>query len=386
MVIAEWKPRVLFVVSSLGFGGSERVFARIINASKEAIEPIVLVFDANIKQPVHSKVYFAPSVEIHGVASGFRATMRRAVALRALISKTRPDVVISTQTTVNLVLAVAMALGFFRFAKHCILRTAYNPFETFMVSREAGYRLLAILEALLAASFSYVGYVMFPSVSLKRRFQDETPIRFAHSFAIRNFCDREEIVRLSAERVENWPEVPVIVSVGRLDAEKNPLLLVRAFAAVRSRIVCKLAFVGWGQLQERCRSLAESLGVSDDVMFLGEQQNPFKFMAKARLFALSSDTDAMPNALIEAMAIGLPVVTTDCEGCREILGDEEPAGLVVPRRNPERLAQAIVGLLTDTEECSRYSSLSLARSQAFDSKKAITNYVALFRRAGSNIE
>ncbi len=114
---------------------------------------------------------------------------------------------------------------------------------------------------------------------------------------------------------------PVFLGAGRLTRQKDFPTLIRAFALVRREVVSRLVILGEGIDREALLKLAESLGIRDDVDLPGFVRNPYPFMAKASVFVLSSIWEGSPNVLTEAMALGTPVVATDCpSGPREILG------------------------------------------------------------------
>ena len=141
--------------------------------------------------------------------------------------------------------------------------------------------------------------------------------------------------------------IPVILNVGRLVAQKNQALLIRSFARVRRRVPSALAFLGQGPLERELHNLARSLEVEEDVHFLGWRSNPFKYMRRAQVFALSSDYEGFGNVLVEAMACGCPVISTDCPyGPGEIL-ENDKNGLLVPVGDEAALAEAIGRMLQD---------------------------------------
>lgn len=174
--------------------------------------------------------------------------------------------------------------------------------------------------------------------------------------AIPNGFDLATIERRAAEPLtageERWFDgVPVLIATGRLAAQKNHSALLDVFADLRRRRPCRLLIAGDGPLRSRLLDQAQTLGLvvaqpwtqrpppaAPDVVFLGVQANPFRFMARADLYLMTSGWEGFPLALCEAMACGTPVVTTDCfTGPREILSDGASAGparLVVPAYTP----------------------------------------------------
>ena len=141
----------------------------------------------------------------------------------------------------------------------------------------------------------------------------------------------------------------VIVGAGRLNTQKNFPLLIRAFAKVADRFPeHKLVIYGQGALEESLKTLAGELGVGDRVVFPGYVDNMPERLEKASMFVLSSDYEGMPNALMEAMASGLPCVSCDCGGggARFLIRDGEN-GLLVPCKDEEALAGAMQKVLSD---------------------------------------
>lgn len=134
---------------------------------------------------------------------------------------------------------------------------------------------------------------------------------------------------------------PVVLGVGRLTHEKDFSTLVRAFARVRSAVPCRLLILGEGPKRSELESLIADLHLSDDAALPGFVSNPYSFMARAGVFVLSSRREGSPNALTEALAVGAPLVATDCpSGPREIL-EGGRHGLLVPVGDVDMLADAI---------------------------------------------
>ncbi|BCU08099.1 glycosyltransferase [Allochromatium tepidum] len=136
-------------------------------------------------------------------------------------------------------------------------------------------------------------------------------------------------------------EPPVIMGVGGLRLQKDFTTLIRAFALVQRQRPCRLLILGQGRQRERLQRLAEELGVGGAVDLHGFDPNPYRFLARAGLFVLSSRWEGSPNVLTESLALGVPVVATDCRsGPREILQDGR-YGPLVPVGDVEALARAM---------------------------------------------
>lgn len=134
---------------------------------------------------------------------------------------------------------------------------------------------------------------------------------------------------------------PLLVGVGRLGRQKNFELLLRAFARVHGSTPALLIILGEGRQRERLERLARKLDIAERVSMSGFVENPYPFLRRADLFVSSSRWEGSPNALTEALALGTPVVSTDCpSGPREIL-DGGRYGRLVPLDDPRALARAI---------------------------------------------
>jgi glycosyltransferase involved in cell wall biosynthesis len=139
---------------------------------------------------------------------------------------------------------------------------------------------------------------------------------------------------------------PVILGVGRLTKEKDFPTLLKAFVLVRKEIDSRLVILGEGEERKNLEKLAKELGIEEFLWMPGFVDNPYKFMSKASVFVLSSIYEGLPTVLIEALALGCQVVSTDCKsGPREIL-DDGKSGKLVPAGNYKELAHAIKEILT----------------------------------------
>lgn len=139
--------------------------------------------------------------------------------------------------------------------------------------------------------------------------------------------------------------VPLILGAGRLTEQKDFPTLIRAFAKLRANRPARLVILGEGRGRGRLEQLAVELGVADDVALPGFTPNPYAWMTKARLFVLSSMWEGSPNVLTEALALGVPSVSTDCpSGPREVLAGGR-WGPLVPVGDADGLAVAMAATL-----------------------------------------
>lgn len=138
---------------------------------------------------------------------------------------------------------------------------------------------------------------------------------------------------------------PAILAVGRLHYHKDYPNLLRAFAIVRQTIDARLLFLGDGEERQRLESIVREMHLESAVTFKGNVGNPLPYMKRAAVLALSSIAEALPTVLIEAQALGLPIVASDCStGPREILCDGA-LGTLVPVGDSQKLAAALIAVL-----------------------------------------
>lgn len=138
---------------------------------------------------------------------------------------------------------------------------------------------------------------------------------------------------------------PVILGVGELSARKDFATLLRAFARLRRQRPCRLLILGEGRRRERLLALAAELGIADDLALPGFVANPYPAMRAAAAFALTSQWEGLGIVLVEALALGTPVVACDCpSGPREVLADGR-YGPLVAVGDDAALAAALAGLL-----------------------------------------
>lgn len=172
----------------------------------------------------------------------------------------------------------------------------------------------------------------------------------------------------------------LVVSVGRLDPQKNPLLLIDAFAqAFRGDARGHLLLLGDGSLRTAARRHASERGVEKRVHFLGVRADVAQVLAAGDIFALASDWEGTPLAVMEAMAAGLPIAATAVGGLPDLVAAGE-SGLLTPVRDMRALAGALSRLAGDAPLRHAMSEAARARAEEFSVDKMVAEYAALFER------
>jgi len=307
----------------------------------------------------------APSASAHlprrvGLVLGARALAR-------YLAEARPDVLLSAASHVHLPVLLAHQLA----GAPCrmVLRVSNHLSRqgTRMLTPGLARRFYPRADAFIAVSQSVaddlVGAVGLPAADVTTIYNPVvTP---------------ELLARAEEPLAHPWlapGEPPVVLGVGRVVKQKDFPTLVRAFARLRRERPVRLLLLGETKKARRRRRLEQlirELGVADDVRLEGFVDNPLPYMRRAAVFALSSAWEGLPGALIEAMACGTPVVSTDCPGgSAEILADGK-LGPLVPVGDDAALAGAIAGLLDRPTE----RGLLEARAREFALDVAVDHYL-----------
>ena len=168
-------------------------------------------------------------------------------------------------------------------------------------------------------------------------------------------------------------EPPVILGVGRLTEQKDFATLIKAFARVRACKDVRLVILGEGRQHQLLNTLVAELGLQGAVDMPGFVKNPFSYMAKAAMLVLSSKYEGLPGVLIQALACGCPVVSTDCPGGAAEILDDGRYGPLVSVGDVDALARAIDGVLKHPPG----KAMLVARSQMFSVDQAASTYLDL---------
>lgn len=198
-----------------------------------------------------------------------------------------------------------------------------------------------------------------------------------HCSVIYNPLDLDAIRSSLTNKVE-WPLLGrknILVTSGRFVESKDHATLLKAFAIVRKQYDASLVMIGTGPEEHRLKKLADKLGISEAVHWLGWQQNPYVFLSKCDMFVLTSRFEGFGNVILEAIACGLPVISTDCPtGPREILGANR-FGILVPVGDIESLASAISKLITHPADAAELKAKAVQRLADFNVEKIAGQYL-----------
>jgi glycosyltransferase involved in cell wall biosynthesis len=207
-------------------------------------------------------------------------------------------------------------------------------------------------------------------------------LRADRTTTILNFIDLESIRAKAREALPVWGRKafakPTLLASGRLTSQKGFDILIRAHARSRaSGIDSNLIILGEGPLREELQKLAASLDVAASVFMPGFELNPYPAMKSASVFVLSSRLEGFSVVLLEALALGIPIVATDCPSGPAELLEGGRNGLLVPPDNEAALADAIATLLRDRQLCDSLKRAGLAHANEFTAEYAMPRWERL---------
>ena len=329
------RKRILFLLPSLTGGGAERVFTTLLrHLDRSRFEPHLALLQAQ-------GAYMGDipkDVPIHNLkVSRVRYALPK---ILRMIWKMRPQTVLATMGHLNI--ALIAAKRFFPPGTKLVVREAVIPSALFRQENQN----IQLWGWLYRTFYKRADRVVCLS--------DSMVSDLAESFRI----PREKLVRIynpvDTEKVRERAEIgsnpfsgtgPYLVAAGRVCRQKGFDLLIEAMPAVLRRFPdAQLFILGEGPLEEELKEQAQNLGLQDKIIFLGFQANPWLYLKHADAFILPSRYEGLPNVLLEALALGTPVVVSDCPGgIREI---KESVGnmALVPPENPGALAEAIIAV------------------------------------------
>lgn len=243
------------------------------------------------------------------------------------------------------------------------------------------YHEQVLLRGLIRWLYPKADLIVAVASGIKRDLIENFSVPPEKIIVIYNPIDVSTIRRRATEPVDHpWLSdcgIPLLVAVGRLTKLKGFDLLIRAMAQLAAP--ARLVILGEGEERTALENLIVELGLTDRVTLIGFQENPWKYMAHADLFVLSSLTEGMPNVIGEAMALGLPILATDCSlGVREYL-DDGRAGLLVPPGDPRALAQGIEQLLSNEPLRQELARKGCERIEQFGLSTAVKAYENLLK-------
>ncbi|MFP4056871.1 MAG: glycosyltransferase [Candidatus Brocadiia bacterium] len=362
---AQATARVLHFVDALLRGGAERLVVELATRTdRQRFDPAVATF----RQEAFAEELAAARRPVHVVPKRRPFDLRLVLALRRLLR--RQGVALVHAHDIQSATYGALAA---RLVRVPVVLTVHG-LGIFRQKRSA---------TILPRLVRWLDRVAFVGHWLERAAAEDFGVRPRHPMVVHNGVDieafrpREPEPQVLAELGLD-PDAPVVGTVGNLRGVKDYPCLLRAFAVARARVPgAVLVFVGDGEERARLEALAGELGVGPAVRFAGARSDVARLLPAFDLFALSSTTEGISVALLEAMACGLPPVVTRTGGNPEVV--DEACGRLVPVGQPQALGEALAELLAEPRKRQALGAEARARVERdFSMERMVRDYEATY--------
>lgn len=372
--------KVAIFIYSLGGGGAEKAALGLAEGLKDESEVEILTVS-----PVQNydaggfKVTSLYKHDFDGSAfSKLLSIFKLAASLSAYCRANKIDTVVSFLSRPGIIAAFAKIL----YPRLRVVATEHTTLSNYYgnsVPEKA-------LKFLLFVAYKIVNSVVAVSKGIKDDLVQNFGVREGKVSVIYNPTDIKKIKILALQKAPQEPDGFVFVTAGRLVESKNFPFLFEAFRSLPT--FCKLWILGDGELVRELRLMAVEMGLHERVHFFGFCENPYSYFAAADCFVMASRLEGLPTVLIEALACGLPVISTDCKsGPREILGGGENMlisgiekgefGLLTSLDNPKFLSVAMQKMIDEDSLRDMYRAKAQARADFFSKEKSLVAYKKL---------
>ena len=352
------RKKILIVCGYLNVGGAGKVIKFVCNSCKSEYDFHVLSFyDDEEPSGLDTEIYFEKIL--------FKADWTRIVWRIKAIKKLRQRII---EIKPDIVCCFVSDIAF-------MTRLAVEGYKTFkFVSAERGvpYSIPPMWQKLTQWTYDHSDYCIFQLDRARNFFSKKVQEK---SFVIANpFEPKFDMTPYTGERKKT------IVSAGRFVAQKGYETLIDAFATVYKRHPeYQLILYGNGPDKDAYLERAEKLGIKERMQFPGYVKNVTEAVREDGVFVLSSVFEGIPNALIEAMSVGIPTVSADCSpGGADFLTNGGELGLLVPVGDSEKMADAICRVIEDQELSKKLSAKSICIKERLNPQKITSEWISIF--------
>ena len=373
--------KIVILINSLSGGGAERVVSVLLNELCRENECYLILLENDVDYKLDERVKII-SLNENANLSGLMKLIRLplvAFRLSKIIKKHKFIQVVSFLCRANYINILSNL-----FAKHKIILSE----RTMSCKIYSDGSLSSKINLFLIKTLYKKADLIIPvSLAVKHSLQDDFGLQVPQR-AIYNPYDIKNIILSSRMSLDFSIDIErSIISIGRLDKNKNHSLLLYSFALSDAKDHV-LYLLGRGDEEANLKLLADRLNIANRVIFLGFDNNPYKYLSRCDIFILSSNAEGFPNALVEAMACGCAVISTDClSGPREILSPDSDInfslkddielgefGILTPVGSQENLTKALNLLINDKNLRLLYAQKAKQRAGDFNIKKIIDEY------------
>lgn len=380
--------KLLFLLPTFVFGGAERTSLNLLTGIDKNKFRISLVTSRSIFQYFqHIDIEKFIAVEDVGIDVWFgslRRFMQDIKRMADLLKLENPDLAFGMMHYPSSLLVFA---NHFYSIKTKVIASPRGPSTEYLRYFEEKLSRKIYLKGIFTFFCRYADGLVVASRGMR-----EECIKDFHAFpervkVIPNSVDLEEI-RIKASEGNDLdipPEFRIISTLGRLEKEKYFPFLLKAFAALRKKEKAKLLIIGDGTERKNLERLSQDLNIEEDILFVGYQRNPYRFIRMSDIYVHTCLFEGFANAIIEAMACGVPVVALDCNyGPRDIIRQGEN-GFLVPMDDERALVDAITKLLQDQRLRDDLARRGHERAMDFSVDDMVKNYEGFFLQIKESI-
>ena len=346
--------KILFVTSTLTSGGSERVISILANELRTRGHDVTIVClnkQLNFYTLNNKVIVRYAEKEVHS-----KSLLKKMMWLREYSRQYNPDVAIPFMTAVYCVTILSL-IGT---SIPIIASERNDPRKTPWVRKIFRLVLLPLANILIVQTTGIKDY--FPKFIIKRTTVIYNPVS-------------DQVFNLPRPQKENR-----IISIGKLYPQKNQKMLIEAFSKVSEKFKdLELFIYGEGPLRQQLTELIKKLNLEERVFLPGVDDNIIVKMNNSKLFCMTSNYEGMSNALIEAVCVGLPIITTDVSGAKEIINNGVN-GEIVGVGEIDELATTISRLLSDEERMNRYSEVNRSKAELFKKESVVDQWENVIKK------
>lgn len=380
----------MFLIGTLSGGGAERVVSNLSQSLPDNVEKEIVLFGKNSKidYPYSGNINYLDQADHRSAFQKLLISFKRIRKLRKIKKEYPSLLIISFLEYPNL---LNMLSGYRKKSIVSVRNYMSTKHKKGIVGMFWNFTIKHFYKN--ARKITVVSMQMKKDLIENYNLPEEKIKVIYNSYPLQNIKKMaKEKILLNEQKIFNKP---TIITAGRLNYQKGHVHLINAFKKIKDVIPdAQLVLLGKGSLEESLRMKAKKLEIEKSVHFLGFQQNPFKYIARSKVFVMPSYFEGFPNALAEAMACEVPVISTDClSGPRELLAPNEIDGVIDYKVNKKRygflvpafddqnkkdvegsISKLTIELIENMELNSYYSNKSKKRIEDFDIKKIINEW------------
>ncbi|HAG85073.1 MAG TPA: glycosyl transferase [Cyanobacteria bacterium UBA12227] len=377
--------RIAFLLHSLEGGGIQRV---VLNLLKEMLKYNAMSLDLVVASADGPYLEQVPAgvrvIDLH-TSIEFRAKslIRLVPAIAEYLRREKPDTLLSHLPYANVFTVIAKALSGIpvdlvliehTFLYHKVVQLESLPPKTDKYKRQL---LPSLMPIMMRWFYPKANAIITVSQGMARELERDLKLQPDSVKVIYNpVVDESLLLKSNSALNDPWfqpNQPPVLIAVGRLAAQKDYPSLLHAFARFREQRVVRLLILGDGEARSQLEALVHKLGIDADVLLPGFVQNPYAYISRASALVLSSLWEGLPTVLIEAMACGCQVISTDCTyGPDEIL-EQGKYGWLVPVGDVSALATAMQEAIDSPKKPDELRH----RAQNFRIEEAVSGYLKI---------